>query len=35
MALKGVLKVTSAALVVVCVHGYVESYLHTKRLQSF
>lgn len=29
MALKGVLKVTSAALVVVCVPGHVESYLHT------
>lgn len=29
MALKGVLKVTSAALVVVCVHGHAESYLHT------
>lgn len=30
MALKGVLEVTSAALVVVYVHGHVESYLHTK-----
>lgn len=30
MALQEVLKVTSAALVVVCVHGYVEGYLHTK-----